>query len=80
MRENYLRVGTLVKAVGALRRNYREPNKTLRVAKRKRPYSWSMTYTYFVVGVGDPLGHGLWTVDYQLRALTPLELLAEAAE
>ena len=77
MRENYLRIGTLVKQKG--RSDWGKPNKLLRVAKRKRPHSWS-PFHYFVVGVGDAYGHGIWALQHQLRELTPLELLAMEAE
>lgn len=77
MRRNYLRVGTLVKQKG--RSDWGNPHKLLRVVKRKNSRnSWAVRY--FVVGVGDAYGHGIWTIQDKLLTLTPLELLAMEAE
>jgi hypothetical protein len=79
--KNYLRVGALVKMTGASRRFWRDPNVVLRVAKRKKAYGgFYGTYEYFVVALGDPVGHGTWAGAAKLRALNALELLAHAAD
>lgn len=78
MKKDYLRVGTLVKQKG--RSDWGNPNKLLRVAKRRGGRSpWEPRH-YFVVGVGDAYGHGIWAPQHKLRQLTPLELLAMEAE
>ena len=74
----YLKVGSLCKMKGPIKL-WSDPNKVLRIAKRKRQTSWSNWYKYFVVGVGDPAGHGVWAVEEKLRPLTALEMLAMQA-
>ena len=78
MRDDYLRVGTIVKQIG--RSCWNDPNKLLRIAKRKRADYWGVTYTYFVVGIDDAPGHGIWASKDKLRPLTALEQLAMVAE
>lgn len=75
----YLRVGSLCMMKGPLKL-WKDPNKVLRIAKRKRKEAWSPSFIYFVVGVGDPVGHGIWAAGEKLRPLTALELLAMAAD
>lgn len=72
---DYLRVGSLVRSTGP--KLWRNPNQVLRVAKRKNTggVMWPV-YIYFVVALGDPVGHGAWLLLKELRQLSPLELLA----
>lgn len=75
--KNYLRVDSLCKMTGE-HKLWRDPNKVLRVAKRKKKDRWGYMagYKYFVVGVDDPVGHGVWANESDLRPLTALEQLA----
>ena len=75
----YLRVGSLCMMKGPLKL-WKDPNQVLRIAKRKKKAAWSHWFVYFVVGVGDPVGHGIWAEEEKLRPLTALEMLAMAAE
>ncbi len=51
---------------------FKNPRQVVRIAKRNT-YSYR---PYYVVGVGLPVGHGLWLKREEIRPLSPLELLA----
>ena len=74
----YLRVGSLCMMKGPVK-FWSDPNPVLRIAKRKKKAAWSHWHVYFVVWVGDPVGHGVWAPEENLRPLTALEMLAMAA-
>lgn len=73
MAREYLRVETLVRCDLSCWNN---PNQVLRVIKRK-----GKLYPRYFVGAPDAAyGHGIWAFRRDLTPLTPLELLAMAAE
>jgi len=77
---DYLRVNTLVKQQGI--NLWADPNKTLRIVKRKNAKGpWGARYaSYLVVGEGDPPGYASWLSHSQVRPLSVLELLAAQAD
>jgi hypothetical protein len=77
-REGELAVGSLCKPLGKVANCWGDSNKILRIAKRRRRYYDKGDY--FVVGVGDDCGYGVWVHRKDVRPLNPLELLAMQAE
>lgn len=73
----FYKVETLVKQKGI---DYWHKGTTLRIAKRKKIGGFRITYRYFVTAVDAPAGQGAWLNADQFEPLSPLELLATAAE
>jgi len=72
---HFHRIGALCRQTGE-RRHWR-PGRILRIEARR---GYGLYSDYFVVAVGDPAGYGSWIEHENLRPLSPLELLATAAE
>jgi len=80
---NYLRVDSLCRPVGKAENRWGK-NVVLRIAKRealgwRRVRTSHASYKYFVVALGDAAGYGSWCNFNEVRALSPLELLAMEA-
>jgi len=71
------KVGLLCRCKKDLWQNSRQ---IVRIAKRKKHWSYRESFTYFVVGDGHATGYGTWVDEKDLIPLTPLELLALQAE